>query len=76
MIHPTDVRAPNPRMQCDVCGRWSRLHVKRGPYPHGNQFIYGSCNANAGGDHTAAGAKQDVCNDCCREKCAPQSRGN
>jgi hypothetical protein len=63
MIHPEDARSRNPRIQCDACGRWSRLHLK-----NGRQFSYGGCGVT-GGDHCAAGSSQDICEKCCRLKC-------
>jgi hypothetical protein len=68
MIHPRDNRHHNPRLQCDVCGKWKRLHLK-----DGRQSFYGGCGVNIAKsnnqDHTAAGDSQDVCEDCCRAKC-------
>jgi hypothetical protein len=63
MIHPADTRASNPRVQCDVCGKWSRLHTR-----DGQQFMYGGCHWT-GNDHTAAGESQDVCDECCKGCC-------
>lgn len=63
VIHPSDWHARNPRMQCDSCGRWSRVYLK-----DGKQFSYGRCGVTEG-DHTAAGPSQDVCESCCRTKC-------
>lgn len=69
MIHPADKRAQNPRIQCDVCGKWSRLHTDKG------QRFFGGCAigvaASNNGDHNAAGASQDVCNECCKAECKP-----
>lgn len=67
MEHPRDARAHNPRLQCDVCGIWSRLHRK-----DGQQFMFGGCEMNHGNDHTGAGKSQDVCYKCCPVTCRPK----
>jgi hypothetical protein len=63
VIHPRDLGSRNPRLQCDACGRWLRIHRA-----DGGQRFYGSCSKNQA-DHSAAGSSQDVCDDCCRTKC-------
>jgi len=69
MMHPADKRSRNPRIQCDSCGKWSRLHRK-----DGSQFSYGGCAVNDGNDHNAAGARMDVCDECCKAKCHKEAR--
>lgn len=66
-IHPADKKARNPRMQCDACGKWSRIRLK-----NGEQFSYGGCQTT-GNDHNAAGASQDVCHECCKAKCVKEA---
>jgi hypothetical protein len=67
MIHPRDKRANNPRLQCDACGRWMRLHRKseHPAHPGWTQNFYGSCSYTRG-DHAAG---NEVCVDCCDAKC-------
>lgn len=58
-----DRGSQNPRMQCNECGKWMRLHgTKDGERI---QRFAGSCEAT-GGDHPAGG---DVCVDCCPKRC-------
>jgi hypothetical protein len=66
MIHPRDLTADNPRLQCVVCGKWKRLRDQR----TGAQRFYGGCVYAHGGDHLARkGTDHDVCEDCCHKKC-------
>lgn len=60
-----DRGSQNPRIQCDCCGRWMRLH---GRDKDGKAFqrFYGGCGYNKGGDHLAGG---DVCDICCHREC-------
>jgi hypothetical protein len=58
----------NPRMQCDCCGKWMRVHCE--PYQslggyEATQMFYGGC-AYSNGDHLAG---NDVCDNCCHTKC-------
>jgi len=73
MMHPADKRAQNPRIQCDVCGKWSRLHTEKG------QRFFGGCGVRLAVsnnmDHNAAGESQDVCDDCCKTKCMADPAG-
>lgn len=62
-IHPKDLRASNPRLQCCVCGKWKRLNKS-----NGEQTFYGGCNFS-NGDHLAGKTGPDGCNDVCDECC-------
>ncbi len=64
MIHPADTRSSNPRLQCKVCAKWKRLYDR-----DNEQLFFGGCAQNGGNDHLAA-AGNDVCDECCRTKCA------
>ena len=67
MLHPADTKSRNPRLQCDACGKWSRVHLK-----DGTQFSYGGCSVTHS-DHNAAGSSQDVCHECCKAKCRKEA---
>lgn len=64
----SELGKPNPRMQCDVCGKWMRIHCKpyqsKGGYEAEQKFFGGCSYSN--GDHRAGA---DVCDDCCHTKC-------
>lgn len=71
--HPKDRAADNPRIQCVVCGRWKRLHVKaytsKGGY-EATQTFFGGCGYNGDNSHLAhKGADDDVCDECCHIEC-------
>lgn len=74
MARTLDKGSANPRLQCACCGRWMRLHGKRG-----EQRFFGSCHFTDGDHAAATKGSSDVCDACCREKCraiaAPQSFG-
>jgi hypothetical protein len=59
----------NPRMQCDCCGKWKRIHASK-PYMskggyEATQIFFGGCSYG-NGDHLAG---HDVCDDCCHTEC-------
>jgi hypothetical protein len=60
--HPKDWGSLNPRIQCDVCGKWMRLHA-RTPDGQPKQNFYGSCWDES--EHA-----KDVCDECCAKTCA------
>src|SRR4051794_23456254 len=71
--HPKDRAASNPRIQCVVCGKWKRLHVKaytsKGGY-EATQTFFGGCGYNGDNSHLAhKGADDDVCDGCCHIEC-------
>jgi len=72
--HPKDSRAANPRVQCDVCGQWKRVHRKldHPAHPGWTQNFYGGCSYYDGGDHLAG---NDVCVDCCDTQCKLMREG-
>jgi len=54
--------AQNPSMQCSVCGKWKRLHgVKDGIAV---QRFYSCCGDDGQFEHI-----ENVCDDCCKQKC-------
>lgn len=65
-----DIGAENPRMQCDCCGKWMRIHCKpytsKGGYVAEQKFFGGCAHAPGNGDHLAG---HDVCDDCCHVEC-------
>lgn len=69
-IHPKDIGSDNPRIQCDCCGKWKRLHTKKNMPPFDvRQSFMGGCSVDGQDDHTAAGKSQDICNECCVTYC-------
>ena len=71
-IHPADRHAQNPRLQCVVCAKWMRLHVKEPRPPYGErQTFFGGCTyADGYGDHLAGrNGDFDVCAGCCETAC-------
>lgn len=67
-VHPKDINAANPRMQCSVCGKWKRLdgveirNGKRVMFSRFHACGYGN------GDHLA-GDHGTVCEECCQTAC-------
>jgi len=73
-VHPKDMSAHNPRMQCAVCRKWMRLH-KAKPTPGMEwltQRFYGGCGYT-NGDHYAVNGDSDVCDECCHKHCKPKA---
>lgn len=62
MIHPSDTKSANPRLQCAVCAKWKRLYDR-----DDEQLFFGGCEHNDGNDHVCS--QGEVCNECCDREC-------